>query len=58
MDRQKVRNLIHEVFQPTRVDLTVFLKPYSGTLNSSQTPMDSPIDIDTAKALDDSDNIP
>ena len=58
LDWQKVRKLIHEVFQPTSIDLTVLLKPHSGTLNSSPIPMDSPIDTDTAKALDDSDNIP
>ena len=58
LDRQKVRKLIHEVCQPTSIDLTVFLEPQSGTLNSSQTPMDSSIDTDTAKAHDDSDNIP
>ena len=58
LDWQKVRKLIHEVFQPTSTDLTVFLKPHSGPLNSSQIPMGSTIDTDTAKALDDSDNIP
>ena len=58
LDRQKVRKLIHEVFQPTSIDLTLFLKPHFGTLKSSQIPMDSPIDTDTAKTLGDSDNIP
>ena len=58
MGWQKVRKLIHGVFQPTSIDLTVFLKPQSGTPNSSHIPMDSPIGTDTAKALDDSDNIP
>ena len=58
LDKQKARKLIHEVFQPTSIDLSVFLEPHSGTLNSSQIEMDSPIDTDTAKALDDSDNIP
>ena len=58
MDWQKVQKLIHEVFQPMKIDLTVFLKPQSGTLNSSQIPMGSPIETDTAKAPDDSHNIP
>ena len=48
MEWEKVRKLIHEVFQPTSIDLTVFLKPHSETLNSSQIPMDSPHDTDTA----------
>ena len=50
---QKVRKLIHEVFQPKSIDLAVSLKLHSGTLNSSQIPMDSSIDTDTAKALGD-----
>ena len=58
LDWQKVRKLIHEVFQPTSIDFTVFLKPHSGTQNSSPIPMESTIDTDTAKALDESDNIP
>ena len=28
LDWQKVRKLIHEVFQPTSIDVTVFLKPH------------------------------
>ena len=58
LDWQKVRKLIHEVFQPTNIDLTVFLKPLSGTRNSSRIPVDFPIDTDRVKDLDDSDNIP
>ena len=57
-DWQKVWKLIHEIFQPKSLDPTVFLKPGSGTLNSSQIPMDSLLDTDTAKAVDDSNNIP